>query len=520
MITLKDVLALPGLGLGLIDGDGAGGGTTDALGREVRWAHVSELEDPTPWLLGGELLLSTGLNRFEDAAQTFAYCERLTRVGVAALGVSTGASLPHPELPAVLLAGCAAAGLALVHVPENTGLQSIIQAVSDALNAEHTEPMRRALLAQRNLADAAAQVKGPDAVLAGMAETSGMHSVLFDGEMRVVAECGSAALDLAEVRRTVRARLLSSSPWSVAMDVGEWTMTIVPVLASGTMRGILVVAKPGAWTEYDRALRSMAHSLLAVLLELRYRAGQRRWATRAQAFDALLDGTGEASEVEERLVRAELGWVTRVQVITTAAMENPGRRAAFVAGLQELAADVLVRSAGGTTQLGLLDPDDGVESRAEALAAECGIARAGMSRPVHRAEGHVALRQAERAYHSADTRGVPFVVLERFGGYRALLSLGSGADRQEYAHQVLSPLMTPEARGTDLYGALRAYVRSAGNTEVAAAHLGVHRHTARARLRRVAELTGLDPTRALDLFELWLAVEIRELFEEREAADG
>ncbi|MFF9402133.1 PucR family transcriptional regulator ligand-binding domain-containing protein [Streptomyces sp. NPDC014744] len=220
MITLKDVLALPGLGLGLVDGDGAGG-ETDALGQEVRWAHVSELEDPTPWLLGGELLLSTGLNRFEDAAQTLAYCERLTRVGVVALGVSTGASLPHPELPAVLLAGCAAAGLPLVHVPEYTGLQSIIQAVSDALNAEQTEPMRRALLAQWNLAEAAAQVKGPDAVLGGMAKTSGMHSALFDGEMRVVAEWGSAALDLAEVRRTVRARLLSSSPWSVAMDAGK-----------------------------------------------------------------------------------------------------------------------------------------------------------------------------------------------------------------------------------------------------------------------------------------------------------
>ena len=29
--------------------------------REIRWVHISELEDPTPWLSGGELLLTTGI---------------------------------------------------------------------------------------------------------------------------------------------------------------------------------------------------------------------------------------------------------------------------------------------------------------------------------------------------------------------------------------------------------------------------------------------------------------------------
>ena len=31
------------------------------LDRAVRWVHISELADPTPWLSGGELLLTTGL---------------------------------------------------------------------------------------------------------------------------------------------------------------------------------------------------------------------------------------------------------------------------------------------------------------------------------------------------------------------------------------------------------------------------------------------------------------------------
>ena len=31
------------------------------LDTPVRWVHISELPDPTPWLSGGELLLTTGM---------------------------------------------------------------------------------------------------------------------------------------------------------------------------------------------------------------------------------------------------------------------------------------------------------------------------------------------------------------------------------------------------------------------------------------------------------------------------
>ena len=35
----------------------------------VRWVHISEHEDPTPWLSGGELLLTTGYNLGTPAKQ-------------------------------------------------------------------------------------------------------------------------------------------------------------------------------------------------------------------------------------------------------------------------------------------------------------------------------------------------------------------------------------------------------------------------------------------------------------------
>ena len=49
----------------------------------IRWAHVSEVEDPTPWLEGGELMLTTGLGLPLDARGQRAYIERLARARAA-----------------------------------------------------------------------------------------------------------------------------------------------------------------------------------------------------------------------------------------------------------------------------------------------------------------------------------------------------------------------------------------------------------------------------------------------------
>ena len=52
------------------------------LDRAVRWVHISELADPTPWLSGGELLLTTGLG-VGDGRE---YVERLVAHGLTGLG--------------------------------------------------------------------------------------------------------------------------------------------------------------------------------------------------------------------------------------------------------------------------------------------------------------------------------------------------------------------------------------------------------------------------------------------------
>ena len=107
-LTLRDLVAMPELKLELH----TSGPDVD---RAITWVHVSELLDPTPFLTGGELLLTTGLAFGADTAGAAddgppGYVERLRSAGVVGLGFGTG--LSHDEVPAELLAAARRWGLA------------------------------------------------------------------------------------------------------------------------------------------------------------------------------------------------------------------------------------------------------------------------------------------------------------------------------------------------------------------------------------------------------------------------
>ena len=52
--TVGWLLTRPELGLRLVAGDAG-------AEREIRWVHATELENPGPWMSGGELVLTIGL---------------------------------------------------------------------------------------------------------------------------------------------------------------------------------------------------------------------------------------------------------------------------------------------------------------------------------------------------------------------------------------------------------------------------------------------------------------------------
>src|SRR5690349_10787539 len=100
MATLAHLLADPALGLRPV--------VDRRRDQTVRWVATSELDDPAPFLEGGEVLLTTGLETAAWSKEWDAYVARLAAVGVVAVGLALG--MTHTAVPAELEAACVAHG--------------------------------------------------------------------------------------------------------------------------------------------------------------------------------------------------------------------------------------------------------------------------------------------------------------------------------------------------------------------------------------------------------------------------
>src|SRR3981081_1764201 len=85
-----------------------------SLDLPVRWVHISELADPTPWLSGGELLLTTGM-QLDGPDSLRDFVTRLADHQLAGLGFGTG--FRHEKVPAALVEVAAERDFPVFEVP-------------------------------------------------------------------------------------------------------------------------------------------------------------------------------------------------------------------------------------------------------------------------------------------------------------------------------------------------------------------------------------------------------------------
>ncbi|MDX3179618.1 PucR family transcriptional regulator ligand-binding domain-containing protein, partial [Streptomyces scabiei] len=177
----------------------------------VHWAHTSEMSDPYPYLLGGELLLTAGVHIPEAAGPGGyfdTYVSRIVAAGGAALGF--GVAPVHDRVPGALVAACDAHGLPLIEVPPSTTFSGVARAVWQLMaRARHAE-LRRVTEAQQGLAAAASRPDPVRAVLRRLAQRVNGRAVLYGPEGTELASAGrgptpAALAGLAAVVRPGRA---------------------------------------------------------------------------------------------------------------------------------------------------------------------------------------------------------------------------------------------------------------------------------------------------------------------------
>jgi PucR family transcriptional regulator, purine catabolism regulatory protein len=106
----------------------------------VRWVHSTELSDPTPWLRGGELLLTTGIQLDGPKTQR-ELIDRLADHAIAGLGFGTG--FKHKRLPAALVAQARKRSFPLFEVPYELPFIAITERAFAQLVNERYEMLQR-----------------------------------------------------------------------------------------------------------------------------------------------------------------------------------------------------------------------------------------------------------------------------------------------------------------------------------------------------------------------------------------
>ena len=105
----------------------------------MRWVHISELDDPTPWLRGGELLLTTGLPLAPGRRPT---SSGWPTAGLTGLGLGLG--FGYDEAPAEAVAAADRLGFPLFEIPYEVPFIAITEAVATRLSdARVAEAVRR-----------------------------------------------------------------------------------------------------------------------------------------------------------------------------------------------------------------------------------------------------------------------------------------------------------------------------------------------------------------------------------------
>ncbi|MFJ1993263.1 PucR family transcriptional regulator [Streptomyces asiaticus] len=209
--TLASLVRHPGLKLSVLAGE-------DRLETPVRWAHVSELADPVPYMEGGELLLITAMQiEADDPEEMSRYVRRLVGAGVVGLGFALGVN--YAEVPPALATAAKEEGLPLLGVPRRTPFIAISKAVSAAIAADQYRAVTAGFEAQRELTRAAIGAEGPTALLARLAAHVDGWAALYDVSGAVVAAAPDWAARRA-ARLTPDIERLRSRPGPASIVVG------------------------------------------------------------------------------------------------------------------------------------------------------------------------------------------------------------------------------------------------------------------------------------------------------------
>lgn len=482
-LTVADLLAMPHLGLQLAAG-------SEGAGNSVLWTHISELEDPGPWLEGGELLIVNGFGIPDDAAGQVGYVARLAQHRLAGIAISVRA----PVLTKEMLAEADRLRFPVLRIPRQVPFIELSYLIANASEQSARGRLARHLRIFETLRLRNSLESDTAEIYAQLEQVSGYRLALVTPAGHPLLPAWRWVpkdLDLDLVLRGNELRVVPGGyvlPLLVGSRVTAYLIGVeTPEVAPGGLAALQHVSTLAALDAIDDQRRR----------EALHREGS---ALLARALDA----DGDAKQLNAEFAQAGLRLKQGVRLLSIeAAADGELDEIEVRDWLADRSLPHLLLTQGELCAV--VDCGDD-ELRELAVHADVHI---GVSTRVHGlADLGRGSRQARWSLNTARASRMPDVAFtEQQLGLAQWLNQDIESVRQ-LATGTLHPLIQHDAaHGTELLRTLRAYFLNQGRLRSTAAQLYVHEHTLSYRLKRIEQLTGRDLKRYQDTFELWLAVE-------------
>jgi purine catabolism regulator len=497
VITIRALMEFEELGMRLIAGEGG-------LHKAVSWAHVSELEDPTPWLDGSELLMTTGIGIPRAAPRQVTYVQRLIDVGVA--GVAIGDNMHAPPLSPSMLDLAQAADFPVLLVTREVPFIALAKTVAAANRDAILKRFSTHLRVYETLNQAVRCDADPVGLFRRLAEVTGYElfllcpsgQPLFAG-LPPFSGCAPAAISECLERPTL-------TPLQIQGETR--TVYLVPIIARQRRVGV-IAAVADQEREPDRLV---LHHIAAVASLVAIELLHERERLRHEGSERLLRFLADPANAAQGLAALFEG-ATSHDLVTVAAicLDDPTRGWDDLHhSLHDASCRHLLAQRG---RLGYVFSLSQLGTEAELgplLTAAMSGTTIGLSRPLPTSvRGEIALEEACAALRSALVRGVELCSYDPHLG-SAVPSLDIAA-LSNTVETILGKILEYDARaGTALYQTLKLFLEHDRNVKTTSIALSIHRQTLVYRLKRIEEISGRSTSSTADLCDLWTAIRARE----------
>lgn len=501
--TLRRMLSEPAFRVVLLT-------ASDRLDDPLSWVSSSDLSDPSPFLLPDQFVLTTGL-QFQDVSSQAGFDDYVARLAASGVvGIGFGTEVITTGTPPGLLEACRAQGMALVEVPYDVPFVAIITWAAREIAREAAARDEWALAAQQAISLAAVSGGGVSAAMRETARQLEGVVLLYDADGEFVEQhpAGRIADRVVDAAQAdVRTLLGRSRRAGASQRVGGREIVVQTLGRGDRPLGAVALVLEAPLDAPGRAVMMTGTSLVEV--------GRERDAADSAALGALgahavrLLVRGEAPLAASLLAEATRAGAVDIGAVdpeppvvvlvcsgsTADEVRRRLQRTARTATRTRLAAMV----GGELVAVASVDGEQWLRR-----AAEGAVAGLSAPHPIDRFE--VAAQEARAALAAAtaaaDRGGESTVVGFADTSAGRLLDVLAGSGLPAVARLRLAEVRSTE-EGAESLRLAALWFEHGCRWEAAAEAAGIHRHSLRTRVERLAARLGLDlesfPARA----ELW-----------------